>query len=88
MKYLLPPFVFTSITNLWGGRRNISHLFVSGLRFYSTYVVVNEALLLLNISNGGRDGDVVRQLLKITESQKRFHCNSLKFKPSVDVMKS
>lgn len=57
------------------------------MRVYSTYVVVNEALLLLDISNGGGDGDVVRQLLKITESQKRFHCNSLKFKPSVDVMK-
>lgn len=76
MKYLLPPFVFTSITNLWGGKDTTLAICLSlvygFIRVYSTYVVVNEALLLLDISNGGGDGDVVRQLLKITESQKRF----------------
>lgn len=32
-----------------------------------TYKVVNEALLLLNISNGGADRNIMRQLVKITE---------------------
>lgn len=35
--------------------------------FFFTYKVVNEAFLLLNISNGGTDRDVVRQLIKVTE---------------------
>lgn len=41
---------------------------------YLTYVVVNEALLLLNISNGGSNRDVMRQLIKVTEGKKGFIC--------------
>lgn len=37
------------------------------LNFIFTYKVVNEAFLLLNISNGGADRDIVRQLIKVTE---------------------
>lgn len=37
------------------------------LTFYVTYIVDNEAFLLLNISNGGGDRDVMRQLIKVTE---------------------
>lgn len=36
------------------------------LYFCLTYKVINEAFLLLNISNGGADWDIMRQLIKVT----------------------
>lgn len=34
-----------------------------------TYVVINEAFLLLNISNGGTDGNVMWELVKVTKKK-------------------
>lgn len=38
--------------------------------FYFSYIIVDEALFFLNISDGGGDRDVMRQLIKVTESRK------------------
>lgn len=38
---------------------------------FFTYKVVNEAFLLLDISDGGTDRDVVRELVKVTEQEKK-----------------
>ena len=37
---------------------------------HDAYEIVNEAFLLLSISNGGTDGDVVRELIKITDKHR------------------
>lgn len=41
------------------------------VNFY-THKVVDEAFLLLDVSDGGADRDVVRQLIKVTEQQKHI----------------
>lgn len=35
-----------------------------------TYKVVDEAFLLLDTSDGGADGDIMRKLVKVTVGQK------------------
>lgn len=70
MRYLLPPLVLTSITNLWERNANMRRVCTlcrqsSQLIFVKTYKVVDEAFLLLDVGDGGADSDVVRQLIKV-----------------------
>lgn len=53
-------------------------LFLNFVVNFQTHEVVDEALLLLDVSDGGADRDVVRQLIKVTEQQKQDfnQCNA------------
>lgn len=41
--------------------------------FFNAYKVVDEAFILLDISNGGADWDVERELIKVTKATRPDH---------------